>query len=976
MSKKLIHLASFVLVFGLCGSAASGQENQIINGEFDEGFDPWGLYTYQNTTEGFTVEVVQGAGLSGENAAVFDITNSSALASIGIAQGDLVIEPGVTYPIGFTARAEQDRGMVVLLQANINNASWPTYLEQTVALTTSPQDYVIEYTHSGSTVGAAEGENLILYLMIKGPWWHPPGDVLNGKVWIDRVYFGTQTVRQPVYHATDPSPPDGAMHLDTWVTLEWSEGDFAASHDVYLGDNFDDVNGGTEETFRGNHPTAGLTAGFLGHPYPDGLVPGTTYYWRIDEVNDLNANSPWKGSVWSFTIPPQNAYEPDPADGVKFIEPDTTLSWTGGLGAALHHVYFGDNLADVEAGAGGTYKGPRPTTSFAPGTLEREKTYYWRVDEFDGAAMYRGDVWSFKTLPDIPITDPNLIGWWKLDEGQGTTALDWSGHGNHATLQGDPEWVEGYDGGALQCDGSGDWATTGLRPADYGLDGGNPKTVTAWVYTTGFNDGGIYDMGSQSDGQEFCLRTLGTVNNWRVQRWGYPTYDFDVVYPSENVWVHFAQVYTGSAAGNMTTLYANGMAIGTQTVELNTANAPFVIGRYGSSTSFNGIIDDLRIYNKALTQEEIKGYRPWPFAWNASPTNRSTPDIDHVLPLSWSPGEKASQHDVYFGTDRDAVDNADTSTPDIYRGRQSATSYTPPEGVEWGGGPYYWRIDEYNTDATISKGRVWNFTVVDFIGIDNIEGYNDEEDHIWYNWLDGLGYVDADGVVYAGNASGSEVGDPNTFSFTEETIVHGGRQSMPYRYNNNKPDKMNYSEAKLTLTATRDWTKHGVKALSLWFYGDPANAPEPMYVAIANSSGTPAVVYHDDPDAAQMDTWTEWNIDLKEFQDKGVNLADVDSIALGFGDRNNPQAGGAGKMYFDDVRLYRSRCVPDEVTLSEADLNSDCVVDYRDLEIMAGDWLAGDPGLAGDLNADDTVDFKDYAVLADQWLEELLWPQP
>ncbi|MGD8501874.1 MAG: hypothetical protein PVJ86_14575, partial [Phycisphaerales bacterium] len=139
-------------------------------------------------------------------------------------------------------------------------------------------------------------------------------------------------------------------------------------------------------------------------------------------------------------------------------------------------------------------------------------------------------------------------------------------------------------------------------------------------------------------------------------------------------------------------------------------------------------------------------------------------------------------------------------------------------------------------------------------------------------------------------------------------------------------------------------------------------------------TGAPAVVYHDNPDAAQIDTWTEWNIDLKEFQDKGINLTDVDSIFLGFGNRNNPQVGGSGKMYFDDIRLYRSRCVPAEVTLAEADLNSDCVVDYRDLEIMAGDWLAGDPGLAADFNADDTVDFKDYAVLADQWLEEQVWP--
>jgi len=106
MCRKLIYLVSFLLVFGLSRTLAQGQENQTINGEFDDGLESWGIYTYQNTTEGFTVEVVESAGISGRNAAMFDITNSPALASIGIAQSGLVIEPGVTYPIGFTAKAE------------------------------------------------------------------------------------------------------------------------------------------------------------------------------------------------------------------------------------------------------------------------------------------------------------------------------------------------------------------------------------------------------------------------------------------------------------------------------------------------------------------------------------------------------------------------------------------------------------------------------------------------------------------------------------------------------------------------------------------------------------------------------------------------------------------------------------------------------------------------------------------------------
>ena len=154
-----------------------------------------------------------------------------------------------------------------------------------------------------------------------------------------------------------------------------------------------------------------------------------------------------------------------------------------------------------------------------------------------------------------------------------------------------------------------------------------------------------------------------------------------------------------------------------------------------------------------------------------------------------------------------------------------------------------------------------------------------------------------------------------------------------------------------------------------------SNDAEPMYVAVANNTGTPAVVYHDNPNAAQIDTWTEWNIDLKDFADKGVSLADVNGIAIGLGNRNNPQAGGVGKMYFDDVLLYRPRYVPGKGTPLSADLNSDGVVDMTDVDVMVADWLASGPALAGDLNTDSTVDFKDYAVLAEMWLEEQLWPE-
>jgi len=131
---------------------------------------------------------------------------------------------------------------------------------------------------------------------------------------------------------------------------------------------------------------------------------------------------------------------------------------------------------------------------------------------------------------------------------------------------------------------------------------------------------------------------------------------------------------------------------------------------------------------------------------------------------------------------------------------------------------------------------------------------------------------------------------------------------MPLFYDNSGPAY--YSEATLPLIYPRDWTEEGVKVLTLWFYGDPANAPEPMYVVVSNATGPAAVVYHDNSDATLIEDWTEWNIDLEEFSNQGVVLTNVDSVAIGFGNRNNPQAGGSGLMFIDDIRLYRPATEP------------------------------------------------------------------
>jgi hypothetical protein len=482
--------------------------------------------------------------------------------------------------------------------------------------------------------------------------------------------------------AYQPVPADGALHEDTWVSLSWSTGETAVSQDVYFGENFNDVNDGAAETFQGNQPSAFFVAGFPGFPYPDGLIPGTTYYWRIDEVNDLDPNSPWRGDVWSFKVPPKTAYAPDPADAAEQVDPGVTLRWTAGFGSKLHTVYFGENFDDVNNAAGGF---PQGTLTYTPGPLKLAKTYYWRVDEFDITDTYKGDVWSFTTE-----------------------------------------------------------------------------------------------------------------------------------------------------------------------------------GAVGSPDPANGAVD--------VKQTQI---------------------------ITWSPSVFAASHEIYFGSDEDAVKNADSSSPE-YKGTRALDSETYDPGMlEWDS-TYYWRIDEVNSTNPDSPwtGPLWSFTTASFLIVDDFEDYDSGDNQIWYSWKDGLGYAaHGNEPAYPGNGTGSAVGDENTASFTEETIVHGGNQSMPFWYDNSI---LRYSEVEKTLSSQRDWTENSITTLSVWFRGNSANAAETLYVALNGS----AVVYHDDPSAALIDTWTQWTIDLQEFAAQGVNLANVNTISIGFGDKNNLKAGGSGIVFFDDIRLY------------------------------------------------------------------------
>ena len=701
----------------------------------------------------------------------------------------------------------------------------------------------------------------------------------------------------PFPQALPLQPALGALIDRTFFTLEWIPGDFAASHLVYFGESFDAVDAGQVEPVATT--TASLRVGMTA-PYAAGLSPGQTYYWRIDEVNDLHPESPWKGNVWSFRVRPVTAWAPSPADGLQYLLPGQTLSWEHGVGALFHTVFFGESFDEVNDAVAGGYMTADPT--FDPGLLEPGKTYYWRVDEFTaGAVTHKGEVWSFTMLGEVPAADPDLVGWWTLDEGMGALAVDWSGQGNHGTIIADPQWADGYHGGAMAFDSAGQYIDCGAAAENVTGD----FTLAAWVQLapgTAGHYGGIAGKLMRLDGNADYMGFSLVRHSSNVFRlWvgdgdaanikGSASSNFKY---TDTEWHHVA----GVREGQTNALYVDGLR---QDATNNTGFVPstqfFHIGRQYSHLDdryFRGKIDDVRIYAKALTEQGIgQVMRGDPLlAGDPVPGRQEIVDIRDVTSLSWRAGDTAASHDVYVGTDRQAVATADRSAPE-YQGNQAATTLSLATLVEFGGGDYYWRIDEVEADgATIHTGYVWTFSVPGYLIVDGFESYREDEGtRIYETWIGG----DIDGL------STSLVGYAEE-PFAEQSTVHSGSQSMPLDYNNvNTPY---YAEAKRTWVTPQNWTTNGVDALRLYVKGQTGNDPAVLYVALTDGTGATAVVRYADDTAVTSKQWIQWSIPLADFA--GVNAAAIKTIVVGLGDRDNPTPGGAGLIFIDDIRVVPS----------------------------------------------------------------------
>jgi hypothetical protein len=527
------------------------------------------------------------------------------------------------------------------------------------------------------------------------------GRYFNGM--LDEVYIFDRVLdpneiaelaRRPKSHAPDPA--GGALVEEVSYLLNWTPGDFAAEHDVYIGTTPD----------LGPDQLLGRQA--AGPILATGLEKDTTYYWRVDDVA-ADGTTFSTGDTWSFWVPPRSAYDPSIEDGKAILDLTVNLTWTGGWTPIMHQTYFGTDRDQVAAAAGAPLV---MDIGLDPGQLEPGTTYYWRVDEFYGTDTVAAPVWSFSTVPDIPLTaEPNLVADWTMDEAAGDVVLDMSGNANHALVMGGAQVVDGameFDGivgsilevpdaslGIFDPNGSEFTAVLSVNPSRLlpNTTNHNISNVVLSRASDPFNDN--FELGISVEGDAMIYTDTDAGDSTRVVGDGEITV---------GDWHQIVAVYDANAVD----IYVDGIRYSTQVTGVffdQAAGSQFTIGDSGHEENpYGGLIDDVKVYDRAMTPDEVRqAYLDLALAYDPDPAAGSA-DVDVLSALSWLAGDAAAEHDVYLGADKAAVAAADASS-DLYRGRQADTSYAL--GILDFETKLYWRVDEVAADGAVWKGNVW-----------------------------------------------------------------------------------------------------------------------------------------------------------------------------------------------------------------------------------------------------------------------------
>jgi hypothetical protein len=454
----------------------------------------------------------------------------------------------------------------------------------------------------------------------------------------------------------------------------------------------------------------------------------------------------------------EKAGDPVPEDGATDVPRDVVLSWNAGQFAATHDVYFGTAFDDVNNADRANpmdvllSQGQTDVSYDPPGTLDFETTYHWRVDEVNAApdsTVFKGNVWSFTTEPfAYPVQ--NIV----------------------ATSNGISDEISTPQ---RSVDGSG------INTADQA----STNSADMWLATPPADGSALYIQ------YEFDR----VYKLYEIQVWNYNVmFELILGFGLKGVTVEYSENGTDwTALGDFEFAKATAKATYTANTTVEFGGVPVKYVRLTVNSGY-GMMGQYGLSEVRFLYVPAQAREP-------QPANGAT-DVEVGTALAWRGGREAVSHEVYLGTDPNALTLAGTV----------ASATFAPSNLQFGS-TYYWQIDEVNeADATtVWGGDLWSFSTQEYAMIDGFESYNDDIEAgtaIFDTWLDG--WV---------NNNGSTVGYFDS-PFAEKTIVHGGSQSMPLQYDNSASPF--YSEAEREFDSAQNWTGNGADRLVLYVRG---NAP-------------------------------------------------------------------------------------------------------------------------------------------------------
>ena len=637
-------------------------------------------------------------------------------------------------------------------------------------------------------------------------------------------------------------------------TRQWGAGNNRTATFVFDPDGADPISDSTGPINQDDATTVGMpsdnTAYYINYEFK--AVAGEDLVITLSQ--DLFNQSWHLYGLTNQEVATQSASSPNPADEATDVSRDSDLSWSPGISAATHNVYVGASFEEVDAATVPTASG-LDVTSFDPGRLELGKTYFWRVDEVNGApdnTVFQGEVWSF-TVEPLAYAIEGIVATTNGISDQGTepeNTINGSGLNDD-----DQHSVDSPDMWLASPDGATPLSIQYEFDRVYKL-----HQMLVWNYNVLFES--VLGFGMKDVTVEYSID--GT--------------DWTVLGDVELAQATAAETYTAN-----TTVDFGGVAA--QYVRLTVSSNYGVLDQYGLS--------------------EVRFLHIPVFAREPQPTPGAA-DLSPEAVLSWRAGREAAQHDVYVGTDEQAVIDGTASIATVFE-----PSYDAILDLNQ---TYYWKVVEVNEveDPTAWDGDIWTFSVAESMVVDDFESYNDDNNPIYDAWLDG--WI---------NDTGSTVGYISS-PFAETTLAHSGVQSMPLAYDNT--GGVSTSEADYTFEASQNWTGHGIKSLSLSFFGAPDNAGAQLYIEI---NGT-RVSYPGSAEDLKIAAWMPWVIDLAS-----LNVQNVTTLTIGI-----EGAGAAGMLLIDDVRLY-----PYDGELADAaDPGTEGLVAHWPLDDDASDVAGGHDG--------------------------------